>query len=170
MSAAAAPFTIEPAPGADAEVDHLLAEAFGPGRYAKTAYRLRERSGPVPWARFVARREGRAIGFVEFWPLDIGGQPALLLGPLAVSPAFKNEGVGLALMRHGLEAARAGGHTLVVLVGDQPYYARAGFVGVPPGQIRLPGPVDPARLLAVELAPGALAAASGLAKPVRQTD
>jgi predicted N-acetyltransferase YhbS len=35
-------------------------------------------------------------------------------------------------------------------------------VPVPLGQIRLPGPVDPARLLALELAPGALGNATGL--------
>jgi predicted N-acetyltransferase YhbS len=52
----------------------------------------------------------------------------------------------------------------VILVGDMPYYARSGFVPVPPGQIVLPGPVDPARLLALELAPSALAGVKGVVK------
>ncbi len=55
-----------------------------------------------------------------------------------------------------LDAARASGVRLVVLVGDEPYYGRFGFKPVPPGAITLPGPVNPLRLLAVELAPGAL--------------
>ena len=50
--------------------------------------------------------------------------------------------------------ARAEGFSLVLLVGDMPYYGRFGFNPVPPGQITLPGPVDPARLLSLELVPG----------------
>jgi predicted N-acetyltransferase YhbS len=61
-----------------------------------------------------------------------------------------------------LDQARADGIRLVVLVGDEPYYARFGFHPVPPGQIGLPGPVDPKRLLAAELAPGALQSYRGL--------
>jgi predicted N-acetyltransferase YhbS len=64
-------------------------------------------------------------------------------------------------MARALEAARGAGHGLVLLVGDQPYYERFGFKPVPKGKLDLPGPVDPARLLAVELTPGALAGASG---------
>ncbi len=95
-------------------------------------------------------------------PIRIGGKGgALLLGPLAVDPAFANQGHGRGLVGEALEAARAAGLQLVVLVGDEPYYARLGFKRVPPGQITLPGPVNPDRLLAAELAPGALAGYAG---------
>jgi predicted N-acetyltransferase YhbS len=66
-----------------------------------------------------------------------------------------------------MEAAKAAGVKLVLLVGDEPYYGRFGFHPVPPGQITMPGPVDPARLLAAELVPGALAAHIGLVAPLR---
>ena len=67
----------------------------------------------------------------------------------------------LALAGEGLARASAQGFRLVVLVGDVPYYGRFGFVSVPPGQITLPGPVDPKRLLALELVAGALSGAVG---------
>jgi predicted N-acetyltransferase YhbS len=66
------------------------------------------------------------------------------------------------LMTETLAKAKAQGHKLVLLVGDAPYYARVGFVQVPEGQLLLPGPTDPKRLLYLELVPGALADARGL--------
>jgi predicted N-acetyltransferase YhbS len=101
---------------------------------------------------------------VRFWPILIGDTPALLLGPLAIDPAIRSMGCGIALIRHGLERARDGGHRLVILVGDQSYYARAGFMPVPPSRITLPGPVDPRRLLYFELASGALQTFEGRAR------
>ncbi len=145
-----------------AEIDALNALTFGPGRFARTAYRLREGSAPVDGLGHVALCGDRVMGSVQFTAVTIGAvTPALLLGPLCVHPDIANRGHGLALMRTGLDAARAAGHGLVILVGDLPYYARAGFVQVPAGQITLPGPVDPARLLALDLVPGALDGARG---------
>ena len=98
-----------------------------------------------------------------FTEVTIGGVPGgLLLGPLAVEPAFAGQGCGKRLVADGLANAKAGGMRLSVLVGNEPYYARFGFVRVPPGQIWLPGPADPARILAAELAPGALAEYRGV--------
>jgi len=93
---------------------------------------------------------------------------ALLLGPLAVDPEFANRGHGRGLVREAMDAARANGLGLVLLVGDEPYYARLGFVRVPAGQIALPGPVNPQRLLAAELRPGGLADYRGLVTAVAQ--
>jgi predicted N-acetyltransferase YhbS len=90
--------------------------------------------------------------------IRIGGRrDALLLGPLVVAPEIAGKGFGRALVSEALEAARAGGVRAVILVGDEPYYGRFGFTPVPPGTITLPGPVDPNRILALELVPGALA-------------
>ena len=103
------------------------------------------------------------IAAVRFTPITIGGVGgALLLGPLAVDPDFAGQGFGRRLIGEAMEAAKAAGVKLVVLVGDEPYYGRFGFRPVPLGQITLPGPVDPQRLLAAELEPGALAAFRGL--------
>lgn len=151
------PFTVAPEQADDAaRIETLYAIAFGPGRFARTAYRLREGLAPVEGLSFVARFGGRLIGSVRFAPVTLAGRPGLLLGPLVVDPDWKGKGCGLALMRAGIAAARVAGHGWIVLVGDEPYYARAGFARVAPGRIALPGPVDPARLLALELVEGAL--------------
>jgi predicted N-acetyltransferase YhbS len=111
----------------------------------------------------VCRIDGQLAAAVRFTPVLIGGRKgALLLGPLAVDPAFANQGHGRGLVGEALEAARGPGIALVVLVGDEPYYAKLGFKRVPRGQIVLPGPVNPDRLLAAELTPDALAGYRGL--------
>lgn len=159
-------FAILPERPADgAAIEALAAAAFGPGRFAKTAYRLRERAVAVPELAFVSLAGGEVVGSVRFSAILAGSVPALLLGPLVVHPGHKNRGHGLSLMATSLEAARAGGHRLAILVGDAPYYARAGFVPVPAGRLVMPGPVDPARLLALELAAGALGGARGPVMP-----
>ncbi len=108
------------------------------------------------------------IAAVRFTSITIGGvNGALLLGPLAVDPDFAGQGYGRRLVSEAMEAAKAAGVKLVLLIGDEPYYGRFGFSPVPPGQITMPGPVDPARLLAAELVPGALAAHTGLIAPFR---
>ena len=160
----AAAIVVRPvAPQDGAAIAALQARAFSPGRFARTAYRVREGAAPVsPYCR-VCLIEGRVIAAVRFTPILIGGKGgALLLGPLAVDPAFANQGHGRGLVGAAMRAAQADGIQLVVLVGDQAYYEKLGFRRVPPGQIALPGPVDPSRLLAAELAPGALAAFAGL--------
>lgn len=155
----------EPCESDHAQVEHLLDLSFGSNRHAKTSYRLREGNRPIPGLSLVVRDPGVGLsGTISFWPLRIGeaGKPALLLGPLAVHPDRQNLGIGLLLMREGLRRARALGHRLVLLVGDEPYYARAGFRRLPGGLLALPGPVDPARFLYLELVPGALDGVAGL--------
>ena len=143
-------------------VETLLELAFGPGRYAKTAYRLREGVDAVPELSFAGFLAGRLIATIRFWPIVIGANtPALMLGPLAVDPARRGKGRGLEMIETGLAAARHNGHQLVVLVGDESYYARQGFKKVPPGQLVMPGPCDPQRLLYCELADDALSGVTG---------
>ncbi len=156
---------LEPETPDDAEaIQHLNERVFGPGRFARSAYRIRETADPDPSLSFVARVGTLLVGAVAMTPIAIGGAPALLLGPLIVEPVFRSQGIGEALVSRALEAAKAAGWTLVILVGDEPYYARKGFLPVPPGRITLPGPVDPARLLYCELEPGALEATRGEAR------
>lgn len=146
-------------------IDDLLDAAFGPGRFAKTAYRLREEIAPVPELSFVAVEGGNVIGSVRYTEIAIGPYPALLLGPLVVRTDYKNRGYGLRLMRTSLDAAHRLGHSRVILVGDEPYYARAGFARLPAGTVQLPGPVDPARLLGLALETGAFEGVEGTARP-----
>jgi predicted N-acetyltransferase YhbS len=159
---------IRPELPVDAEaVERLHERAFGPGRFARTAFRLREGTPHLLDLSFTALVGTLLVGSVRMSPILAGATPGLMLGPLTVDPAFENRGIGKALIGRSIESARTKGHALVVLVGDEPYYRRFGFERVPPRQLELPGPVDPDRLLALELAPGALPASKGMILPRR---
>lgn len=154
--------TILPESKDDAEaIERLHERTFGPGRYAKTAYRLREQAAHLVDLSFTARVGTLLVGSVWLSPIRIGDSKALLLGPLTVEPAFRERGIGQALIARALKEASAKGHRLVILVGDEPYYAKSGFRRIPPGRAVMPGPVDPARLLVAELVPGAFESVSG---------
>src|SRR5262249_25798115 len=127
-------------------------------------YRIREQLTHRLDLSFTARIGSLLVGSVRLTPIRIGETPALLLGPLTIEPPFRGRGIARALIERALAAARARGHRLVVLVGDEPYYAKAGFKHIPKGMVTMPGPVDPARLLVAELAEGAF---QGVAGPIR---
>ena len=148
-------------PSDAAAILKLEERAFGPGRFAKTAYRLREGIAPDWTLSTLAYIGGMLVGANTMTHIRIGGAPALLLGPLTVEPAFRSRGLGEALVQKSLDAAKAAGHELVILVGDPPYYERMGFSRTPFGQFNFPGPVDPSRLLHCELQLGALASHKG---------
>ena len=130
-------------PSDAASVEALVLAAFGPGRFAKTAERLRERAGLA--AGFVAREGGRVIGSVRLWNVMVGDTPALFLGPIAVDADARRAGLGADLVEAYIAHAKASGSAGVLLVGDPPYFGRFGFVAAP--EVTLAGPVDPRRLL-----------------------
>ncbi len=144
-------------------VGALHARVFGPGRFARTAYRVREGTPPIsPFCRGAFLGD-EMVASLRMTPVTIGGAGNhLLLGPLAVAPDYAGQGYGRALVADALASAEAGGIGVVVLVGDKPYYGRFGFEPVQPGQIMFPGPVNPARILARETTPGILAYTQGL--------
>ena len=144
-----------------ARVEALNQAVFGPGRFAKSAYRLREGVAPLPELSFVATEEGVLRGSVRFWPVRVGGHESLLLGPLAVEPAQRGRGIGIALMQAGIEAAHRGSWSAILLVGDEPYYAKVGFSRLPPGRVNFPGPVEVSRILGLSLQSGGLLNLSG---------
>jgi predicted N-acetyltransferase YhbS len=138
-----APVRIEAETPADAApVEALVLAAFGPGRFAKTAERLRERAGVA--AAFVAREEGKVIGSVRLWRIVVGETPALFLGPIAVASDSRKGGLGADLVQACVDHAASVG-TGILLVGDMGYFERFGFVVAPHAQ--LSGPVDRARVL-----------------------
>jgi predicted N-acetyltransferase YhbS len=146
-------------------VEALNADSFGPGRFAKSAYRLREGVNPVASLSFVAieAQDGKDVlrGSVRFWPIRVGGHEELLLGPLAVQSDQRGRGIGISLMQAGIEAARQGPWRGILLVGDEPYYTRVGFSRLPPGRVKFPGPVDQNRILGLSLKAGELLTLSG---------
>jgi predicted N-acetyltransferase YhbS len=146
-------------------VERLHERTFGPGRFAKSAYRLRERMPHRLDLSFTARIGTLLVGSVRLSPIRVGTTKALLLGPLTVEPPFRERGIGYALIERALAEARSAGHQLVVLVGDEPYYRKAGFRPIPKGRATMPGPVDPERLLVCELKEGAFEGVSGSIRP-----
>lgn len=149
------------APEDAAAVAALVATAFGPGRFPKSAYRLREGVDPDPRLSFVAIEDGTLRGSVRFWPIVVGNDPVLLLGPLAVQSDQRGRGIGIGLMQRGIEAAKMTDYACIVLVGDEPYYGRVGFTRIAAGKIKFPGPVDRARILGLALRPEALERLTG---------
>jgi predicted N-acetyltransferase YhbS len=148
-----------------AAIERLHERTFGPGRYARTAYRIREQMAHRPDLSYAARIGTLLVGSVRLTAVRIGETPALLLGPLTIEPPFRDKGIGKAMMERALKDAKEKGHRIVVLVGDEPYYARVGFKRAPRGAISMPGPVDPARMLVAELVEGALGGVSGVVRP-----
>src|SRR5262245_40172727 len=155
------PETADDAPA----IERLHERTFGPGRYTRTAYRLREQLAHRLELSFTARIGTLLVGSVRLMPIRIGETAALLLGPLTIEPPFRDRGIGRALIARSLEAARLRGHRLVVLVGDEPYYGGSGFKRVAKGSVTMPGPVDPARLLVAELVDNACEGVAGAIRP-----
>lgn len=154
--------TLSPQTPADlAAIEKLDERAFGPGRFARSAYRLREGVAPDYSLSFVARVGSLMVGANRMTHIFCGECPALLLGPLTVDPPFRSGGIGEELVMKSLEAARTARHQLVLLVGDMSYYGKMGFFPVPLGRLVFAGPVDPDRLLYCELVEGAFDGVKG---------
>lgn len=148
-------FTLSPETADDWwEVEALYDLCFAPGRSALSSYRLRDGVAPVAGLCQLARDgEGVVGGAIRYWPVRAAGQPALLLGPVAVHPTHQGEGLGGLLINASLHAARESGWDRVLLVGDAPYYSRFGFTKL--DHIVMPPPTNPDRVLGLELTPGA---------------
>lgn len=156
---------VDEAPAHTGARELLLDRAFGPDRHLKTCERLREER--LPALAFAALdATGDLVGTLRLWHVAMeGAQSVLLLGPLAVDAACRSDGLGARLMRHALNRASVAGHSAIILVGDAPYYNRFGFSGDLTQGLDLPGPVDRARFLGLELQPFALSSARGLVLP-----
>jgi predicted N-acetyltransferase YhbS len=166
----AAPFVIRAERGSDvAPREALLDACFGANRHMRTCQRLRDGRAPAEGLALSVVRQGRLVGTVRLWHVSAGGVPALVLGPLAVDPSCRQLGIGAALMKHALAAAKARGHGAVILLGDAPYYARFGFSAFKTSELSLPGPFEQDRLLGLELRDGALNGAWGMIAPTGTT-
>jgi predicted N-acetyltransferase YhbS len=162
----AAPFAIRAERASDVAAREALLDAcFGDNRHMRTCQRLRDGRAPAEGLALSAVRQGRVVGTVRLWHVSVGGQPALMLGPLAVEASSRRFGVGAALMDHAIAAAKARGHRAIVLLGDAPYYARFGFSAAKTGQLTLPGAFERDRLLGLELSEGGLDGAWGMIAP-----
>lgn len=139
-------------------VEALLDRAFGPGRGARTAYRVRAGTSPIPELSFAAVGEdGALIGTIQCWPVELardggGTVPMIMVGPVAVTPERQQSGIGRLLMDRMLAAVEGcglPGSDALMLIGDPEYYGRFfGFTAEETGGWRLPGSFEARRLLA----------------------
>lgn len=136
------------------EVEALFDLCFAPGREALSSYRLRDGVAPVADLCLILRDgDGTLAAAIRYWPVSIGGQKALLLGPVAVHPTRQGEGLGAYLIHESLVRATAAGWERVMLVGDEPYYGRFGFHRL--DGVVMPPPTNPDRVLGHALRDGA---------------
>jgi predicted N-acetyltransferase YhbS len=149
------------APQDAAAILDLTDRAFGPGRFAKAAERLREGNTVLRALSISAWRGEALLGSVRMWPVKVGDGEAVFLGPIAVEADERKHGIGQRLVELCCEAAAEAGWGCVFLVGDAPYFGRMGFMAAP--DVRMPGPVDQRRVLWKALSAGAEAPA-GMAR------
>ncbi len=136
------------------EVEALYDLCFAPGRTALSSYRLRDGVPTVAALCLILRDDDNTLAAViRYWPIEAGGQDALLLGPVAVHPTRQGEGLGGLLINESLAEARRLGWERVLLVGDAPYYARFGFRRLE--GVTMPPPTNPDRVLGLALKLGA---------------
>ena len=152
MNAVAAPTAVEivtpirierEGSGDAAAIDALVLAAFGPGRFAKTAERLREAAALA--AGFSVFEGERLIGSVRLWSITVGAARSVFLGPIAVDASSRRGGLGAELVQHCIDEARAMKLDGVLLIGDPPYFSRFGFVAAPDAVFG--GPVDRRRIM-----------------------
>lgn len=143
-------------------IEALIARAFGPGRHAKAADRLREGNTLIADISFTAWEGERLAGSVRMWPVSIGGEPVVFLGPIAVEAELRKHRIGQTLVELACEASARAGWRAVLLVGDAPYFERVGFVAEPAKAVIMPGPVDQRRVLLKALRDGGADGLAGL--------
>lgn len=151
---ASGPAIVNEKPEHAAAIEALLNRAFGPGRFAKSSERVREFADFAPELSFVALEDGRVVGVVRMWRVNVGGEASAFLGPIAVEQGDRSHGLGARLVEAACRATEAAGEAAIVLVGDMPYFGRMGFEVA--AEVEMPGPVDPKRVLARRFAPAAL--------------
>ncbi|MBL1420074.1 MAG: N-acetyltransferase [Alphaproteobacteria bacterium] len=147
------------------QVSQLLDAAFGVDRHNKSSYKLRETCEKIDDLSLIALHKNQdgeevILASIAYWKLNVAGQSALLLGPLAVNPDFQGLGLGKRLMDETLSLAQKiaslRGWKFTILIGDLDYYQKSGFQRVPHGAIDYPQPTDPNRVLYFEFEPGSL--------------
>lgn len=146
------------------QIEAMNAEAFGPARFTRAAHLIREAGGHDVKLSFVALHGGAVVGSLRMTQIIIGDTRALLLGPLVIRPEWKSRGLGAKLIHMSIDAGKDAGHKIVILVGDEPYYQRFGFRMVRHGDVVMPAPVNPLRLLSHEIEADAMKNVRGIVR------
>jgi len=152
-------------------VEDLLDAAFGPDRFGRTAYRIRQGMDAVAALGFAIVEDGALVGTIQCWPVahharDGAATPLVMVGPVAVRPDVQRGGHGRALMARMLEAAETEADSALMMIGDPEYYGRFfGFTADATGEWDLPGPYEQRRLLARAVNGHGVPAGAGMIGP-----
>jgi putative acetyltransferase len=142
--------------------------AFGQTNEGLLIEKLRLNPDFIPGLSLVAELEGKVIGHILFFPIEINQDansfPSLALAPMAVRPEYQNKGIGGQLIQKGLEKATALGFDSVIVLGHQHYYPRFGFVPAARWKIKSPFDVPEEVFMAMALVPDGLKNVSGTVK------
>lgn len=135
-------------------IERIYDRTFGPGHFAKTAERLREGNASLPEITRVAVQDNAVIGVCRIWPIVVGADrtPAVFVGPVAVTPDFQGQRLGLTITGEALEAATKAGWSAAIIIGSPRYFSELGFELVAPDRFSFPGPQDMSRVMVRALA------------------
>lgn len=132
------------------EINTLYTNSFGPGRYAKSAFRYREKYDHLIDISQVLICQNKLIGSVRFWNILVNNKKSLLLGPIVMHRDYRGQGFGKRLLKDSILNCKNLGHNLIILVGDLSYYSKVGFKRIGPKKILFEGPVNYERVLYIE--------------------
>lgn len=139
--------------------------AFGQENEGRLIEKLRQTEKFIPKLSLVAELNNEIVGHILFYPVIIRSATSkfqsISLGPMAVIPAYQRQGIGIRLVKEGLETAKKLGHKSVIVVGHPEYYPRFGFKSASQWKIKVPFDVPDEVFLALELVNGELKAKSG---------
>lgn len=134
----------------NAEINTLYTNSFGPGRYAKSAFRYREKYDHLIDISQVLICQNKLIGSVRFWNILVNNKKSLLLGPIVMHRDYRGQGFGKRLLKDSILNCKNLGHNLIILVGDLSYYSKIGFKRIGQKKILFEGPVNYERVLYIE--------------------
>lgn len=105
--------------------------------------RLRCTAEYIPELSFIAKVDGRIVGYAMFSRIYIGITEAIALAPLAVHPDFQNLGIGRALIEAGHRKAAEGNYDCSVVLGSPEFYSNSGYLPALPFGIIAPFDIPP---------------------------
>ena len=130
----------------------LLFKSFGPGRFARSVYRLREKNDRDTEFSYIYELNNQILSSISYYKTflnnDING---LLLGPLAVDPEHRGKGYGVELVKYTIALIKKTmAYDFILVIGDYHYYEKFGFKKIN-NTFSFYGPVNSEKVLILPL-------------------
>ena len=130
----------------------LLHKSFGPGRFARSVYRLREKNDRDTEFSYIYELNNQILSSISYYKTflnnDING---LLLGPLAVDPEHRGKGYGVELVKYTIALIKKTmAYDFILVIGDYHYYEKFGFKKIN-NTFSFYGPVNSEKVLILPL-------------------